>query len=79
MSLGAYHYLTKPFNHDELILIIRRALAKRALARDYEYLKEQIEKRYSFDNIVGQNEKMKKIYGLITKGRAVERAGADPG
>ncbi len=67
MSLGAYHYLTKPFNHNELILIIKRALAKRALTRDYEFLKEQIEKRYSFNNIIGQNEEMQKIYELIKK------------
>jgi DNA-binding NtrC family response regulator len=67
MSLGAYHYLTKPFNHDELILIIKRALAKRALARDYELLKQEIEKRYSFNSIVGQNEQMQRIYELIKK------------
>ena len=67
MSLGAYHYFTKPFNHEELILIIRRALAKRAMLLDYKYLKEQVEKRYSFANIIGRNEEMQKIYSLITK------------
>jgi len=67
MSLGAYHYLTKPFNHNELVLIIKRALGRRALTRDYEYLKQEVEKRYSFNNMVGQNEQMQRIYELIRK------------
>ncbi len=67
MSLGAYHYLTKPFNHEELLLIIRRALARKQMAHDYEYLKKQIEERASFANIIGDTPVMREIFALIRK------------
>ncbi len=67
MKLGAYHYLTKPFNHEELIIIVKRALHTRELEKRYEYLKQQFEEKYSFDNIIGNCAEMKKIFGLIKK------------
>mgnify|MGYP005838458147 CR=1 FL=1 len=68
MSLGAYHYFTKPFaNNEEFILVIKRALAKYDLSRRYQLLKQEMDRKYSFSNMVGQNEKIKKIYELIEK------------
>jgi DNA-binding NtrC family response regulator len=74
MSLGAYHYLTKPFNHEELVLIIRRALAEKQmarshalLAREYQYLKKQVEERSSFAEIVGETPAIRQVFALIRK------------
>jgi DNA-binding NtrC family response regulator len=68
MSLGAYHYFTKPFaNNDEFILVVRRALAKQDLSRNYQSLKQEMDRKYSFSNMVGQNEQMAKIHELIGK------------
>ncbi len=67
MSLGAYHYLTKPFNHEELILIVQRALAKKQMARDYEYLKKQIEESASFANIIGDTPGMRDVFTMVRK------------
>jgi DNA-binding NtrC family response regulator len=67
MSLGAYHYLTKPFNQEELVLIIQRALAKKQMARDYEYLRKQVEERASFAHIIGDTPGMRAIFTMIGK------------
>ena len=67
MSLGAYHYLTKPFNHEELVLIIRRALAEKQLTREYESLRKQVEAHASFANIVGDTPVMRQLFAMVRK------------
>jgi len=67
MALGAYHYLTKPFNHEELVLIIRRALAKKQMARDYEHLKKQVEDRAPFAGIIGDTPAMRDVFAMVRK------------
>jgi DNA-binding NtrC family response regulator len=67
MSLGAYHYLTKPFNHEELLVIIRRAVAKRQMARDYADLRKQIEQQASFAHIIGDTPSMRDVFALVRK------------
>ncbi|MBN1918565.1 MAG: sigma-54-dependent Fis family transcriptional regulator [Verrucomicrobia bacterium] len=67
MSLGAYHYLTKPFNHEELVLIIRRALAEKQLTREYEHLRKQVEERASFANMVGNTPAMQQVFAMVRK------------
>jgi len=67
MSLGAYHYLTKPFNHDELVLIIQRALAEKRMARDYADLRKQVEEQAAFANIVGDTPAMRAVFAMVRK------------
>ena len=67
MSLGAYHYLTKPFNPEELVLIIRRALAEKQMTREYEELRKQVEARASFDNMVGDTPAMQQVFAMVRK------------
>ncbi|HYS43756.1 MAG TPA: response regulator, partial [Geobacteraceae bacterium] len=53
MKLGAYDYITKPFNRDELRLTVRKALEMRGLAEENRRLKEELSERAEFHNIIG--------------------------
>lgn len=65
MKLGAEDYITKPFNIDELKLIIDRAVYKKDIEKENVELKSRLTEKERFENIVGKNHKMLKIYDLI--------------
>jgi two-component system response regulator PilR (NtrC family) len=67
MKKGAYDYITKPFKIDEIKLIIRNALEKKALEKENILLKRLVETKFSFDQIIGQSPKMIAIYELMEK------------
>lgn len=67
MKAGAYDYITKPFKVDELKLIIRNALEKKALREQNILLKREIESRYGFENIIGRSPAMQKVFTMIRK------------
>ncbi len=64
---GAYDYLLKPLNFDDLILKIQRLLEHRQLVLENQYLRQEIHQRYTFENLVGQSEAMQKVFRLIEK------------
>jgi DNA-binding NtrC family response regulator len=65
MRLGAYDFLTKPIDPDHLRLVIRRALRERSLQDEIIYLREQMQQRYIFQNIISKNPQMHAIFELI--------------
>jgi two-component system, NtrC family, response regulator PilR len=65
MKLGAYDYLTKPFQVDEVQLIIRNALEKRRLSTENILLKREMASQSSFAQIVGQSESMQKVFDVV--------------
>ncbi len=67
VRLGAYDYISKPFNADEIILTIRKAQERERLRQENEILKEQVSKRYSFNNIVAKSPAMLEIFETIKK------------
>lgn len=67
MRLGAYDYLSKPFNVNDVTSIARRAMERSRLIDENSYLRDEIRSRYNFDNIVGTNEKMQAAYILAAK------------
>jgi len=67
MKLGAYDYISKPFKPDEIILTLRKAEERERLRKENELLRKEVEKEYSFTNIISKNEKMQKIFDVIKK------------
>ena len=67
MRLGAYDYLCKPVDPQELRLVVARALEHRRLKRENLQLKKQLHKRYGFANIVGNSEALIQVFELIKK------------
>ena len=65
MKLGAFDYLTKPFEDDELLAVVRRALAKRALEREVAFLRSELDRRRDDDEIIGRHPEMQKLHRLI--------------
>lgn len=66
-KLGAYHFMTKPFNIEELTLLSDKSLSHTRLITENERLKNQLYSKYRFDNIVGQSESIKKVLNLVEK------------
>lgn len=67
MKQGAYDYLTKPFQVDEVQLIIRNALEKRRLTTENMLLKREMASQSSFAQLVGQSEAMQKVFDVVRK------------
>lgn len=65
MRQGAYDFITKPVNLDELDILIKRALSTRRLEKENILLKEQLNKRYGFENIIGNTYEIKQIFEII--------------
>lgn len=66
-KLGAYHFMTKPFNIEELTLLTDKALSHTRLISENEKLKNQLYSKYRFDNIIGQSDSIRKVLSLIEK------------
>ncbi len=67
MKQGAFDYITKPFNRDELRFTLEKALRMRGLERENVELRAQIRDKYSFDGIIGTSDKIRDV--LDTAGR----------
>src|SRR5262245_28403264 len=61
MKLGAFDYVTKPFDEDEILPLIRRALERRALDREVVYLRSELQRERDFDQLVGQHPLMQQL------------------
>jgi len=67
MKLGAYDYIAKPFNVEEIRIIVRNALDRRTLAKENLRLREEVRERYDFSGLIGKSKKMREVYTLIEK------------
>jgi two-component system response regulator AtoC len=67
MKLGAYDYISKPFKPDEIILTLKKAEERERLRRENLFLKKEVQKEYSFENIISKNERMTQIFDTIRK------------
>ena len=69
---GAYDYLTKPFDVDDILLLVERALEKRALEREVLCLRSALAPNaltsaYGFEGMIGRHQEMVRIYELLTQ------------
>jgi two-component system response regulator GlrR len=62
---GAYSYLTKPFDHEELLLQTRNGLERSRLTREVKNLKKMVKERYGFENIITKSEKMEAVLDQV--------------
>ncbi|MDF1551593.1 MAG: sigma-54 dependent transcriptional regulator [Deferrisomatales bacterium] len=67
MKAGAFEYVTKPFNRDELKLAVRKALRVQHLERDNVRLRREVSTRFEVKNIIGDSEPMQHVFRLIEK------------
>jgi len=62
---GAWDFVAKPFQIDELMHVLEAALEQRRLKSENAYLRAQLEERYSFEGIIGKSQAMKKLFSLL--------------
>ncbi len=67
MKLGAADYVPKPFDNEELELVVGRIFEGMALRRDLRLLQEQITDAYRFENIIGKSPAMQRVFDTIRK------------
>ncbi len=67
MKLGAFDYLAKPFEPDELRLAVNRALERRRLLRENSTLRHEVGSKYRLDNIIGASPRMQQVFRLIAQ------------
>jgi DNA-binding NtrC family response regulator len=67
MKRGAFDYLVKPFNHDEVLLVVRKALQSTRLQRELALLRRQQQREFGSENLVGKSAKMREVCALINK------------
>ena len=64
---GAYDYITKPFRVEEVKLTIKKSLERSDLIRENIRLRQEVEERYKFWNLIGKSPKMQRVYELVEK------------
>jgi DNA-binding NtrC family response regulator len=67
MKLGAADYVPKPFDNDEIRLVVGRALERTRLERENRELRERVERAFRFDNLIGSGAAMRRVFEVIRK------------
>ncbi|HEU4341353.1 MAG TPA: sigma-54 dependent transcriptional regulator [Candidatus Binatia bacterium] len=66
MKNGAFDYITKPFDLDEVLMLVKRAMDSRKLSRDFRELKQEVKKRFEPGvNMIGTSSSMQRVYKTI--------------
>ncbi len=66
LRIGAYDYLTKPFETDELRLTVAKALERERLLAENRYLHQELQERYNFSGIVGTSQGMQRVFEMAS-------------
>ncbi len=65
MKAGAFDFIEKPFEADDLRIAVEKGLKQKSFYLERNNLLEQLEDKYSFDNIIGKSPAIKKVFELI--------------
>lgn len=65
MKIGAFDYIQKPFKHDELLLTVKRAVEHKRLQDENIRLKDELKRKFSFENIIGKSKVMQNVFETI--------------
>jgi DNA-binding NtrC family response regulator len=66
-KLGAFYYLEKPLEKDQLLLVLQNAMTQVKLLKDNLMLKDQLQDRFHLDNIVGSHGRMQDLFKIVKK------------
>src|SRR5258706_9203996 len=64
---GAYDFVTKPVDLDDLVLVVERAARHRALTQEVRRLRRVVDEARRFEEIIGESQEMQKVYDLTTR------------
>jgi two-component system response regulator PilR (NtrC family) len=67
MKLGAYDYISKPFNIDEIRLIVKKAIEKKREHVELSLLRQKVDATYALENIIGQSPKMQELFRVVPR------------
>lgn len=67
MKLGAFDYISKPFDMEQIQLVVRKAVSQRRLTDENQRLRRELDARYRLDNVVGNSQRMQEIYKIVTR------------
>lgn len=67
MRLGAYDYINKPFNLDELAIVIKKALETQELKREVAHLRSAQPKKFNIESIIGESDDLRRILNMVHK------------
>jgi DNA-binding NtrC family response regulator len=67
MKSGAYEYLLKPFDPDELMVLIEKIMQHQAERRETQFLREQYKERTRFESMIGQSRALQSVFDLIER------------
>jgi DNA-binding NtrC family response regulator len=65
MKLGAFHYITKPFDVDDLRAHLDKATEQAALVREVEELRTEVGRRYHIENVIGRSPRMQEVFKTV--------------
>jgi DNA-binding NtrC family response regulator len=65
MRLGAFHYIPKPFQNEEVLLTVEKGAETRRLTEENRRLKEELSRRFGLGRIIGKSEGMRKVFELV--------------
>jgi DNA-binding NtrC family response regulator len=72
IKAGAFDYVTKPINPDELIVLIRRAMEVMAKDKEIDNLRRRLDQKFGLDQIVGSSKQMKDVFAKIQRAAPVD-------
>ena len=67
MKIGAFDYITKPFQNEAMLLLVEKALHHSDLHRQIRQLKKEVDKQYGYSNIIGKSKKMQALFELVER------------
>jgi two-component system, NtrC family, response regulator HydG len=72
IKAGAFDYVTKPINHDELVFLVKRAMEVMAKDKEIDSLRRRLDQKFGLDQIVGQSKEMKDVFAKIQRAAPVD-------
>jgi DNA-binding NtrC family response regulator len=72
IKAGAFDYVTKPINHDELVFLVKRAMEVMAKDKEIDSLRRRLDQKFGLDQIIGQSKEMKDVFARIQRAAPVD-------